>query len=98
MTDRAAALAPPARPQEEAIAAGPRPYRQEAVSFANAGAGITLAGTLSLPNGAGPFPAVVLIFGTGPGTRDENVMGHIIFLVLADALNRRGIAVLRYDR
>lgn len=98
MTSRAAALAPARRPQEEAIAAGPRPYRQEAVTFANAGAGIKLAGTLSIPDGAGPFPAVVLICGSGPETRDEDVMGHKIFLVLADALNRRGIAVLRYDR
>lgn len=98
MTSRAAALAPAKRPQEEAIAAGPRPYRQEAVSFANAAAGIKLAGTLSIPDGAGPFPAVVLICGSGPETRDEDVMGHKIFLVLADALNRRGIAVLRYDK
>ena len=98
MTSRAAALAPPKRPQEEAIAAGPRPYRQEAVTFAEAGAGIKLAGTLSVPDGAGPFPAVVLISGSGPETRDENVMGHKVFFVLADALNRRGFAVLRYDK
>lgn len=98
MTSRAAALAPARRPQEEAIAAGPRPYRQQAVRFANAGAGIELAGILSIPDGAGPFPAVVLLCGSGPETRDEDVMGHKIFLVLADALNRRGIAVLRYDK
>jgi pimeloyl-ACP methyl ester carboxylesterase len=98
MTSRAAALAPAKRPQEEAIAAGPRPYRQEAVSIDIAAAGIKLAGTLSTPNGAGPFPAVVLICGSGPQTRDEEVMGHKIFLVLADALNRRGVAVLRYDK
>ncbi len=98
MTSRVAALAPPKRPQEEAIAAGPRPYRQESVAFANAGAGIRLAGTLSIPDGVGPFPAVVLICGSGPETRDEEVMGHRIFLVLADALSRRGIAVLRYDK
>lgn len=98
MTSRAAALAPAKRPQEEAIAAGPRPYRQEAVGIANAAAGIKLAGTLSIPNGAGPFPAVVLICGSGPETRDEDIMGHKVFLVLADALNRRGIAVLRYDK
>ena len=97
MTSRAA-LAPAKRPQEEAISAGPRPYRQEAVSFANAAAGVKLAGTLGIPDGAGPFPAVVLICGSGPQTRDEDVMGHKIFLVLADALNRRGIAVLRYDK
>ena len=99
MTSRAAALAQAdKRPQEQAIAAGPRPYRQEAVNFASAGVGIKLAGTLSIPDGAGAFPAVVLISGSGPETRDEDVMGHKIFLVLADALNRRGIAVLRYDK
>ncbi|MCS0615632.1 lysophospholipase [Massilia kyonggiensis] len=98
MTSRAAALAPPKRPQEEAIAAGPRPYREEAVTFASTAAGIKLAGTLGIPNGAGPFPAVVLIAGSGPMTRDEDVLGHKVFLVLADALNRRGIAVLRYDK
>jgi hypothetical protein len=98
MTSRAAALAPAKRPQEEAIAAGPRPYRQEAVSFANAASGIKVAGTLSIPDGAGPFPAVVLIAGSGPVTRDSDAAGHKIFLVLADALNRRGIAVLRYDK
>jgi hypothetical protein len=98
MTNRAAALAPPRRPQEEAIAAGPRPYREEAVTFAGGAAGIRLAGNLSIPQGAGPFPAVVLIAGSGPSTRDEEAMGHKIFLVLADTLNRRGIAVLRYDK
>lgn len=98
MTSRAAALAPAKRPQEEAIATGPRPYRQEAVSIDIAAAGIKLAGTLSIPNGAGRFPAVVLICGSGPETRDEDVMGHKVFLVLADALNRHGIAVLRYDK
>lgn len=98
MTSRAAALAPPKRPQEEAIAAGPRPYREEAVTFASTGGGVKLSGTLGIPHGAGPFPAVVLIAGSGPMTRDEDAMGHKVFLVLADALNRRGIAVLRYDK
>ncbi|MFP5391890.1 MAG: alpha/beta hydrolase family protein [Gammaproteobacteria bacterium] len=98
MTSRAAALAPPKRPQEEAIAAGPRPYREVGVTFAGTAAGVKLAGTLGIPQGAGPFPAVVLIAGSGPQTRDEDVLGHKLFLVLADALNRRGIAVLRYDK
>jgi pimeloyl-ACP methyl ester carboxylesterase len=57
-----------------------------------------LAGTLSLPKGEGPFPAVVLISGTGHNTRDEDVWGHKVFLVLADALTREGLAVLRYDK
>jgi len=98
MTGQTSDAAPPKRPQEEAIAAGTRPYRQQEVTFDNASAGIRLAGTLSVPDGTGPFPAVVLIGGTGPGTRDENSFGHKLFVVLADALNRRGIAVLRYDK
>lgn len=98
VTSHASELAPAKRPQEEAIAVGPRPYWVEEVTFPNASAGIKLAGTLSVPDGRGPFPAVVLIGGTGPGTRDENGFGHKLFLVLADALNRRGIAVLRYDK
>jgi uncharacterized protein len=53
---------------------------------------------LSLPNKEGPFPAVVLISGTGHNTRDEDVWSHKVFLVLADALTREGLAVLRYDK
>ena len=86
------------RPQEDAISAGPAPYVQREVHFNNLAAHIQLAGTLSVPNGKGPFPAVVLISGTGHNTRDEDVWGHKVFLVLADTLNRNGFAVLRYDK
>ena len=86
------------RPQEDAIAAGPRPYSEREVRFDNPAGHNRLAGTLSVPSGKGPFPAVVLISGTGHNTRDEEVWGHKVFLVLADALNRNGIAVLRYDK
>lgn len=85
-------------PQDEAIAKGPLPYTQENVVFPNAAAHITLAGTLTKPKGTGPFPVVVLISGTGANTRDEVCDGHKVFLVLADALTRKGIAVLRYDK
>lgn len=88
----------PKRPQEEAIAAGPLPYTSSDVTFDNAAAGIKLAGAFSVPQGKGPFPAVVLVAGSGPHTRDEDVFGHKVFRVLADALNRAGIAVLRYDK
>ncbi len=77
---------------------GPVPYRQQAVTFQDRAAGITLAGTLTVPSGRGPFPAVVLIAGSGPNDRDETVFGHKPFLVLADYLTRRHIAVLRYDK
>lgn len=86
------------RPQEAAIAAQPRPYHERDIRFENAAGHNELAGTLSVPDGKGRFPAVVLISGTGHNTRDEDVWGHKVFLVLADALSRRGIAVLRYDK
>jgi uncharacterized protein len=76
----------------------PNGYRAEDVSFANrADSRVMLAGTLTLPQGRGPFPAVVLISGSGPQDRDETIFGHKPFAVLADHLSRRGIAVLRYD-
>lgn len=75
----------------------PFPYLAEEVRYRNERAGITLAGTLTLPEGSGPFPAVALISGSGPQTRDSELFGHRPFLVLADYLTRRGIAVLRTD-
>ena len=84
----------PKRPQHPVP---PYPYRQEDVTYAVTGANVTLAGTLTIPTGAGPFPAVVLISGSGPQDRDESLMGHRPFLVLADYLTRHGIVVLRAD-
>jgi pimeloyl-ACP methyl ester carboxylesterase len=75
----------------------PYPYHDEDVSYANPAASITLAATLTIPPGKGPFPAVLLITGSGPQDRDEALMGHRPFLVLSDYLTRRGIAVLRAD-
>lgn len=75
----------------------PFPYTAEEVRFANAADNLTLAGTLTLPEGPGPHPAVVLITGSGQQDRDEFVWQHRPFMVLADHLTRRGIAVLRYD-
>jgi len=82
------------RPQEPEP---PFPYRSEEVSFWNEKAGITLAGTLTMPEGDGPFPAAILISGSGPQNRDEEIMGHKPFAVIADHLTRNGIAVLRFD-
>jgi hypothetical protein len=76
----------------------PYPYREEQVAFDDAAANVRLAGTLTLPPGVGPFPAVVLVAGSGANTRNEPILGHQIFLVLADDLTRHGIAVLRYDK
>ncbi|GGM96872.1 hypothetical protein GCM10010967_33270 [Dyadobacter beijingensis] len=83
-----------ARPQEPET---PYPYHTEEVTFRNDSAGITLAGTLTLSDKKGSFPAVVLITGSGPQNRNEEVLGHKPFLVIADYLTRRGFAVLRYD-
>jgi len=83
------------RPQNPAK---PYPYKEEEVSFPNKGGMVTLAGTLTIPQGSGPFPVVLLISGSGPQNRDEYLAGHRPFLVLADYLTRKGIAVLRYDK
>lgn len=85
---------PPPRPQEPRP---PFPYREELVTYRNAAADIGLAGTLTLPQGPGPFPAVLLITGSGSQDRDNTILGHKSFLLLADTLTRRGIAVLRVD-
>lgn len=82
------------RPQEPEK---PYPYYVEEVTFENKADSLTLAGTLTLPEKSGSFPAVILISGSGPQNRNEEVFGHRPFLVLADYLTRQGIAVLRYD-
>lgn len=79
------------RPQEPKP---PFPYRVEELTFESAKGPATLAGTLTLPEGAGPWPAVVLISGSGPQDRDQALLGHRPFWVLADHLSRHGIAVL----
>lgn len=76
---------------------GPFPYETEEITFRNAAADATLAGTLTRPPGDGPFPAVILLSGSGPQDRDETLFDHKPFAVLADFLTRRGIAVLRFD-
>jgi|HubBroStandDraft_1064217.scaffolds.fasta_scaffold09319_4 fermentation-respiration switch protein FrsA (DUF1100 family) len=75
----------------------PYPYHDEDVSYDNKLQNVTLAATLTVPQGKGPFPAVVLITGSGPQDRDETLLGHKPFLVLSDYLTRHGIAVLRAD-
>lgn len=82
------------RPQEPKP---PYPYRVEEVTFENTKAGLTLAGTLTLPEKGDHYPVVVLISGSGPQNRDEEMLGHKPFLVLADYLTRQGIGVLRFD-
>lgn len=88
---------PPAAKNRPQTPQPPFPYVSEEVTFHNTAADVTLAGTLTHPEGDGPFPAVVLISGSGPQDRDETLFEHKPFAVWADQLTRRGIAVLRYD-
>jgi uncharacterized protein len=72
-------------------------YIVEDVSFPGGAADVTLAGTITKPRGNGKFPAVVLVTGSGPQNRDEEIVGHRPFAVLADALTKAGVLVLRFD-
>ena len=88
-----------ARPSERVRAQTPKPpfpYRIEEVTLPGGGADVVLAGTLTLPPDAA-YPAVVLVSGSGPQDRNETMLGHQPFRVLADHLSRNGVAVLRYD-
>lgn len=87
----------------------PFPYEVRKVEFENSSAKIRLSGTLTLPprssrkenssenSSTQQFPAVVLISGSGPQDRDETIVEHRPFAVLADYLTRAGLAVLRFD-
>ena len=88
------AILEPKRPQ---VPTKPYPYREEDVSYDNKVQNVTLAATFTVPQGTGPFPAVLLITGSGPQDRDESLLGHKPFLILSDYLTRQGIAVLRAD-
>lgn len=83
------------RPQEPQP---PFPYQIENISFPSLDKSITLSGTLTLPGDLKKHPAVVLIAGSGPANRDEEIFGHKPFAVIADYLTRQGLAVLRYDK
>ncbi|RJO75001.1 alpha/beta fold hydrolase [Nocardia panacis] len=87
------ALARQTRPQDPKP---PYPYKSTDVTYRNGE--LTIAGTLTEPQGAGPFPAVLLLVGSGANNRDEEIAGHRPLLVLADALTRSGYAVLRTDQ
>jgi len=74
----------------------PFPYTEEEVTFQNAG--YTFHGTLTLPEGYDKqTPVLVMVTGSGLQNRDEELMGHRPFAVIADALARHGIATMRYD-
>lgn len=76
----------------------PFPYREVELAYDSpADPGVHLTGTLTMPAGSGPHPAVLLITGSGQQDRDETIFDHKPFLVLADHLARQGIASLRVD-
>lgn len=75
----------------------PFPYKSEELTFQNPAKSITYGATITLPEGKGPFPAVLFLTGSGPQNRDEEIFGHKPFAVLADFLTRRGFVVLRAD-
>ena len=84
----------PKRPQEPKE---PFSYKSEDVTFKNTTDTVTLAGTLTLPQEGNNFAVVILISGSGGQDRNEELLGHKPFLVIADYLTRNGIAVLRVD-
>ncbi len=87
-------IVPTKRPQTPEA---PFPYIETNVTFPSGSKGITLAGTLTIPKGPGPFPTAIFVSGSGGQDRDETLLGHKPFHVLADQLARVGIASLRYD-
>ncbi|MDO9553900.1 serine aminopeptidase domain-containing protein [Rhodonellum sp.] len=84
----------PKRPQTPIA---PFDYDLEETTFENLSAGIKLEGTITKPRGDGPFPAVILISGSGPQDRNQEILGHKPFWVVADYLTSQGIVVFRYD-
>lgn len=90
-TDQVAELKRPQNPQK------PYPYTEEELTYTNADKSITFGATLTLPKENKKHPAVILITGSGQQDRNESLMGHQPFLVIADHFTRNGIAVLRVD-
>ena len=91
---KGAAAIPPARPQHPTP---PFDYQVEEITYKHVTEDFSFGATLTLPEGKGPFPAAILVSGSGPQDRDETLMGHKPFWVLADHLTKAGIAVLRFD-
>lgn len=90
-TEKASVLNRPQEPRP------PFPYLSKEVSYTNSDSSIRFAATLTIPQGPGPFPALLMITGSGAQNRDEEILGHKPFAVIADYLTRKGFIVLRAD-
>jgi pimeloyl-ACP methyl ester carboxylesterase len=75
----------------------PFPYKADSVEYDNADKTVHLAGTFTYPKTKGPFVTLLMITGSGQQDRDETLLGHKPFLVIADYLTKKGFAVLRVD-
>src|SRR5690606_33734583 len=75
----------------------PYSYDTVDVTFSSEYDDVKLAGTITRPRKGEKLPAVVLVSGSGPQDRDETIMGHKPFKVIADYLTKQGVVVLRYD-
>lgn len=82
------------RPQEPVA---PFPYVEQEIIVKNKKAKVELSGTLTLPSTEGKFPLIILVTGSGPQNRDEELFGHKPFWIIADYFARNGVAVYRYD-
>jgi alpha/beta superfamily hydrolase len=87
----------PSAPKRPQTPLPPFPYRSEDIEYDSPDHSLHYGGTLTIPNGKGPFPAALLVTGSGPQDRNEELSDHKVFAVLADALTKNGIAVLRVD-
>lgn len=90
--ERAFVISRPQTPSEVDI-----PYIKRDVRLTTTKKTASLAATITKPKGDGPFPAVVLVSGSGPQDRNSELFGHKPFLVLADHLTKNGYVVIRYD-
>ena len=75
----------------------PFPYKSEDIVYKSRDNSISYGATITIPNGKGPFPAVMLLTGSGQQNRDEEIGGHKPFAVIADHLTKNGFVVLRAD-
>ena len=86
-----------AQPRRPPTPQPPFPYRTEEITLLSNAPDVNLACTLTIPEGDGAHPAMLLVTGSGRQDRDETIFGHKPFLVIADYLARRGAIVLRCD-